>query len=265
MIDNFLLFILFSAALLLILFLLARKNKKEKAMADLPGIYISLLKDNVTFYNQLSESAKINFEQRVQHFLSTVRITGVNTTVEDIDRVLIGASAIIPIFRFPNWEYLNLHEILLYPETFNEQFDQTGKERNVLGMVGSGAMQHMMILSKYALREGFSNKTDKNNTAIHEFVHLIDKTDGEADGVPEILLRHQYILPWINMMHKNIQEIVKDHSDINPYGATNQAEFFAVVSEYFFERPDLLEKKHPELYHMLEQIFKQEKDPVNET
>jgi len=233
-------------------------------MPDLPGVYISLLKNNVAFYNGLSEPAKINFEQRVQHFLSAVRITGVNTTVEDIDRVLIGASAIIPIFRFPDWEYINLHEILLYPETFTEQFEQSGNERNVLGMVGNGAMQHIMILSKYALREGFSNKTDKNNTAIHEFVHLIDKTDGEVDGVPEILLQHQYTLPWINMMHKNIQEIIKNGSDINAYGATNQAEFFAVVSEYFFERPDLLGKKHPELYHMLEQIFKQEKDVDNE-
>ena len=59
------------------------------------------------------------------------------------------------------------------------------------------------------------------------------------------------------MMHKNIQDMMKDRSDINPYGATNQAEFFAVVSEYFFERPDLLQRKHPELYGMLEQIFRQ--------
>jgi Mlc titration factor MtfA (ptsG expression regulator) len=56
-------------------------------------------------------------------------------------------------------------------------------------------------------------------------------------------------------MHKNIKEILADKSDINPYGATNKAEFFAVVSEYFFERPDLLRIKHPELYKLLEQVF----------
>jgi len=171
--------------------------------------------------------------------------------------VLIGASAIIPIFGFPDWEYINLHEVLLYPETFNGAFEQTGNQRPVMGMVGSGPMNHIMILSKHALRDGFENKTDKNNTAIHEFVHLIDKTDGDTDGIPEVLLQHRYVLPWVNMIHKNIQDILKNESDIDPYGASSQAEFFAVVSEYFFERPDLLQRKHPELYEMLEQIFRQ--------
>jgi len=263
MVDNLLLFLLFAAALLLVLFLLAKKNKKERPLVDLPGDYITLLKNNVAFYNALSESARLRFEQKMQHFLSSVRITGVNTTVEDIDRVLIGASAVIPIFNFPEWEYTNLHEVLLYPETFNEEFEQAGGARPVMGMVGEGAMNHIMIISKYALREGFTNKTDKSNTAIHEFVHLIDKSDGDTDGVPEFLLQHQYVLPWINLMHQNIKSIIKNRSDINPYGATNQAEFFAVVAEYFFERPDLLAKKHPELYGMLEKMFKQD-EPVQE-
>jgi len=172
---------------------------------------------------------------------------------------LIGASAVIPIYAFPDWEYVNLNEVLVYPETFSEEFEQEGDHRSVLGMVGSGAMQHVMVISQHALRQGFSNKTDKNNTAIHEFVHLIDKTDGEVDGVPEILLQHQYTLPWLDLAHKAIKEIMKNKSDINPYGATNQAEFFAVVSEYFFERPDLLRSRHPELYDMLARIFSKKK------
>ena len=57
-------------------------------------------------------------------------------------------------------------------------------------------------------------------------------------------------------MQKEIKEIVSRNSDINPYGATDPAEFFAVAAEYFFERPDLLEKKHPELFGLLEKIFK---------
>ena len=227
-------------------------------MGELPGEYKLLLQQNVVFYQKLSEANKLEFEERVQHFLSAIKITGVGTEVEDIDRVLIGASAIIPIFAFPDWEYINLHEVLLYPETFNEQFEQTGSNRPVMGMVGSGAMNHVMILSKHALRQGFSNKTDKNNTALHEFVHLIDKTDGDTDGIPEVFLQHQYILPWVEMMRKNINDIMQDKSDINPYGAANQAEFFAVVSEYFFERPDLMKRKHPELYDMLEAIFKKD-------
>jgi Mlc titration factor MtfA (ptsG expression regulator) len=122
-------------------------------------------------------------------------------------------------------------------------------------MVGEGAMNGTMILSKPALHQGFLNETDKNNTAIHEFVHLIDKTDGAIDGIPENLLGKQYILPWINLIAKEIEQINKGKSDINPYGATSQTEFFAVASEYFFERPQLLKSKHPELYVLLERIF----------
>lgn len=256
--HNLILFFLFAVSLFAFLFLLSSKNRRKKFNGELPGDYKILLQQNVSFYNKLDEADKILFEQRVQHFLSSIRITGVGTDVEDIDRVLIGASAIIPIFGFPEWEYSNLHEVLLYPETFNEQFEQTGNDRPIMGMVGNGAMNDIMILSKHALREGFSNKTDKNNTALHEFVHLIDKTDGDTDGIPEALLQHQYVLPWVEMMRKNISAIKKDDSDINPYGATNQAEFFAVISEYFFERPDLMKRKHPELYEMLEKMFKRE-------
>ena len=59
-----------------------------------------------------------------------------------------------------------------------------------------------MIISKNALRDGFSNETDKKNTAVHEFVHLIDKMDGAIDGVPEVLLQKQYTIPWLELMKK---------------------------------------------------------------
>jgi Mlc titration factor MtfA (ptsG expression regulator) len=253
---NVLLIVILVLAILLLLFIvLFKSGKKAIPVLPIPDNYRQLLNDHVQFYQRLDDAGKKLFEERMQHFLSGIRITGVDATVEDIDRVLTGASAIIPIYAFPNWEYVNLNEVLLYPETFNEEFEQQGRDRSVLGMVGSGAMQHVMILSQHALRQGFSNTTDKNNTAIHEFIHLVDKTDGDTDGVPEILLQHQYTLPWLDMMHKNIAAIMKNKSDINPYGATNQAEFFAVVSEYFFERPDLLQAKHPELYSYLKSIY----------
>ncbi|MBS1608035.1 MAG: zinc-dependent peptidase [Bacteroidetes bacterium] len=247
--------LLIIAILALAFLIVLRSSKKEAKIKPLPASYKQILLDNVLFYQRLDDEGKKNFENRVERFLSTIIITGAGTTVEDIDRVLIGASAIIPIYAFPHWEYSNLDEVILYPETFNEQFEIQGNNRSVLGMVGDGPMQRTMILSQAALREGFSNKTDKNNTAIHEFVHLLDKTDGATDGIPEILLQHKYVLPWVEMMHKNIDSILKNKSDINPYGATNQAEFFAVVSEYFFERPHLLESKHPDLYAMLSMMF----------
>jgi MtfA peptidase len=115
-----------------------------------------------------------------------------------------------------------------------------------------------MILSQHELRQAFINKTGKTNTAIHEFVHLVDKTDGSVDGLPEFVAGKPYIMPWLQLMQREMKKILDGRSDINPYGATNEAEFFAVVSEYFFERPGLLKQKHPELYQLLAEIFRQQ-------
>lgn len=256
--DVFIIVLIILALLILIVTVLFLQKRKPSVNHPLPANLKKLLSEEVNFYIELNEEDKSSFENRMQNFLSRVKITGIGTEVEDRDKVLIAASAIIPIFGFPDWEYMNLNEILLYPDAFNEQFEQKGQERNTLGVVGTGAYQNMMILSKQGLREGFANKTGKTNVAIHEFVHLIDKTDGAVDGIPEFLMSRQYTLPWLSMMQKEISRILNNHSDINPYGATNQSEFLAVASEYFFERPDLLSSKHPELYQLLVTIFRQQ-------
>lgn len=215
-----------------------------------------VLIEKVAFYNGLSAEDKTWFESDMLHFLSHVRITGIDVKVDETDKILVAASAVIPIFAFKEWRYNNITEVLLYSSSFNEKFETAGADRRILGMVGEGPMNGTMILSKPALHQGFLNETDKNNTAIHEFVHLIDKTDGAIDGIPENLLGKQYVLPWVNLIGKKIEEINKGKSDINPYGATSQTEFFAVASEYFFERPQLLKTKHPELYDLMEHVFK---------
>jgi Mlc titration factor MtfA (ptsG expression regulator) len=148
--------------------------------------------------------------------------------------------------------------VILYPESFDrEEFLAYNNQRNTLGMVGNGPMQRIMILSKPALHSGFANEMGKENTGIHEFVHLLDKEDGDVDGLPGALLNRKYIIPWLELMNENIKAINEGNSDINIYGATNRAEFFAVASEYFFERPDLFKEKHEDLYNMMAQIFHQ--------
>lgn len=230
-------------------------KKKTIVPGPIPLNYKTILLEEVAFYQQLEPGEQKFFEERALHFLSQIKITGIKTIVEDVDRVLIAASAIIPIFNFPGWEYKNIHEVLLYPDSFDEGFQQVGEGRNVLGMVGNGAMNHVMILSQHELRQDFLNKTGKDNTAIHEFVHLVDKSDGAIDGIPESILAKKYIVPWLQLMQREIALIKDQQSDINPYGATNESEFFAVVSTYFFERPELFQEKHPELFDLMEKIF----------
>lgn len=244
--------------LILFLSIVNMFSRHKLRKTAVPDSYQELLQSHVRYYQQLNAADKLRFEQQVQRFLKRTHIEGVGIPVEPLDRVLVAASAIIPIFGFKNWEYFNLTNVILYPDTFDSSYQYEGHNRNILGMVGSGALNGQMILSRAALREGFSNTSDKSNTAIHEFVHLLDKADGYVDGMPTKLLEHSYSIPWLKLVHQTIQEMAEGRTDINPYGATNQAEFFAVISEYFFERPDLLAEKHPELYKMLTHIFQQD-------
>ncbi len=236
-------------------FLFAAFRKKTQLSQPDAATEKEILLQHVLFYQRLSADEKIRFEESVRTFLEKTRVTGIKTTVEDIDRVFVAAAAIIPIFAFKGWEYRNIHEVLIYPGSFNREYQLEGEGRNVLGMVGTGPMQNVMLLSQQDLRTGFLNHTDTSNTAIHEFVHLVDKADGDTDGIPEILLPHKYVLPFLKRIHEEIQLIRSHHSDINPYGASNEAEFLAVAAEYFFEQPEKMEEKHPELYQLLKQVF----------
>lgn len=243
--------------LFVIHFYLKRKRNKVKPF---PSHWHTLLLKHVHFYSLLPSKKQQAFQKRMMQFLSEVYIDGVQLELQELDKVLVAASAVIPVFGFNEWHYTNLSGILLYPDYFNEdlEFNPKVKSRNIAGMVGNGRFEKQMILSKKALYHGFANSTDKSNTAIHEFVHLIDKLDGFTDGIPERLLKHQYTIPWLKLIHREMEAINDNHSDIRKYGGTNQAEFFAVASEYFFERPDLFKKKHPVLYKMLVECFNQQ-------
>lgn len=227
---------------------------RQPKPADFPEQHRDILHDYVSFYNRLDEDAKKVFELRMQRFLSATKITGVNADVEELDLVLIAAAAIIPVFFIRDWEYVNLREVLVYPGNFNQDFDQEGTLRNVTGMVGTGPMQNVMILSKWELRQGFLHQTNRN-TAIHEFVHLVDKMDGYLDGVPEILLERKFVPAWRQLLQETIENIRQGRSDIDAYGANNPVECFAVVAEYFFEQPELFAERHPELNALLKKIF----------
>lgn len=245
-------------ALVVVVFMAFRKTRKKPAEA-FPEAWKPLLLDNVQFYQNLFEENKSVFRKRMMLFLSEVHVEGVSFELSDLDKILVAASAVIPVFGFSEWHYNNLSGVLLYPNHFNKDLDfrDEAEGKVIAGLVGTGRFENQMILSKKALYHGFSNKTDKHNTAVHEFVHLMDKTDGVTDGIPERLLEHQYITPWLQLMHKEMEAINNNKSDIRNYGGTSEIEFFAVASEYFFERPALFKRKHPELYEMLAQSFQQ--------
>ena len=252
---NYLLLGIFAIGTIFLIRKIWTKNAWKSPTGEFPNEWQEILSVQIGYYDRLNTTDKVLFEFKIQEFLLNVKITGIDTTIDLKDNLLVAVSAVAPIFAFPKWQYLGLNEVLIYPNSFNEEYQTEGSDRNILGMVGTGTMNGKMILSKKALEFGYQNGKDKKNTAIHEFVHLIDKADGVTDGVPKLFLDKVHEVEWGELIKKEIDAILSNNSDINPYGATNQAEFFAVSSEYFFERPKLLAQKHPELYKLLAMIF----------
>ncbi|MEL6538278.1 MAG: zinc-dependent peptidase [Bacteroidota bacterium] len=238
-----------------------RRKKKEQSQApvDVPPKWKAFLEERVHFYQNLLPEQRLQFEQDVARFLKTIRISGVEVEVTWEDRLLVASSAVIPLFGFPEFSYQYLDEVILYPGPFDRSFNFEEPSEIITGMVGNGPMEGKMILSKPSLHAGFDINNDKKNVGIHEFVHLFDKEDGRIDGVPPGYEDKSYSLPWLGLVQEKIQAIVTNTAtDINDYGATNHQEFFAVASEYFFERPHLLKKKHPKLYEVLTEVFNQD-------
>jgi len=155
---------------------------------------------------------------------------------------------------------LNLKEILIYPDSFNLEYEIQGPNRWVAGVVGTGALGSKMILSKKAIVNGFASDVDGQNTALHEFIHLLDGADGDIDGIPQALLSKPFVLPWLRLIEVEMAKIHSGQSVLRDYGGTNTAEFLAVASEYFFEKPMQLEQEHPDLYAILAEMFSPKRD-----
>ena len=237
------------------------RRRTAALAAEFPAAWRQILAERVAFYLALTDSEKARFEQRTQVFLASTRITGVQTEVDDTTRLLVAASALIPVFGFPDWEYRNLGEVLIVPDAWQLENDPNREvkplEGTLLGSVQGFQNQHYMRLSKASLEQGFQDGTDRQNVGIHEFAHLLDEADGVIDGLPKAALPPALLKPWAELMHREIAAIQAGKSEINPYAATNEAEFFAVVTEYFFERPEKLQAQHPELHELLSQAFHQ--------
>jgi Mlc titration factor MtfA (ptsG expression regulator) len=235
------------------------RRRRRILSQPFPPEWEAVLQENVVFYRSLDPESRIRYQRELQVFLGEKRVTGIKTSVDTTTLVLAGSSAVIPIFGYPEWEWDQISEVLIYPGRFGPDFEiEDGDDRNTLGVVGTGALNRVMILSKPDLLQGFRNPADKRNVGLHEFAHLVDKSDGTIDGVPVVGLDRRSIGPWIELIHQEMNEIEAGDSDLNPYALTNEAEFFAVATEYLFERPDLMQQKHPELFGFMQKIFNQD-------
>lgn len=230
-------------------------------MPDIQGAPLQCLTGRhkrVAIYRALDEPARTRFRKLGAIFLDETPIIGVACEIDDTVRALVVASAVIPIFAFPTWEYAGLRKVLVRPEAFDAGFGaQAGAGPDALGMVGvSGCFHGVMILSRPDLIDGFA-QADRANVGIR-FAHLVDAGDGAIDGIPATMPR-ACVAPWAALVRSELERH-RSRAGLSSYALTNEAEYFAVASEAFFERPDDLRQRMPELYDLLERAFRQ--DPL---
>ncbi len=130
------------------------------------------------------------------------------------------------------------------------------------GRLGEAWGQGVVVLSWDDVRRGAADMRDGQNVVLHEFAHQLDQEDGAADGAPILPGRSRYVA-WARVLGAEYEQLRRDASRGRPsvlddYGATNPAEFFAVATECFFEKPGLLRRRHPELYEELRAYYRQD-------
>lgn len=213
------------------------------------------LRDSIPFYKKLSKNDKKIFEDRIGIFLADIKITEIGKEEpEKATCLYVASSAVVAYWGLPYWNYGALSEVLVYPSNFN--MDQT---LNKFGIVEGkvfhgGLMNNTLILSLPALVNGFTIDNDKKNVGVHEFTHLLDKSDGDIDGFPPMMGEEDRKI-WVLLIEKEIEKINQGKSTISKYASKNNAEFFAVIVTYYKECPKLLKIKHPELFNVLERVY----------
>lgn len=188
--------------------------------------------------------------------------------VGDEMKLVIAAQAALTILgKNDHGFFPRLHSILLYPGGFRDRgrrrFGIDDEDRGVL--FGESWETGSVILSWDNVLAGGRNDDDGMNVVIHEFAHQIDQYNGIADGVPKLKSRDDYVR-WGSVMERHYEELKEASKTrdpepfLDPYGATDPCEFFAVATEAFFEDPLDLEYEHPELYELLAAFY--ELDPA---
>ncbi|MEX2579822.1 MAG: M90 family metallopeptidase [Verrucomicrobiales bacterium] len=258
--------VLLAAVLVAVVVALMRRRSqaaRERRLLEQPlsPENVATLEKRFPRFRALPEELRAKLESYTNYLMNTKRFEacgGLSEVTEEM-KVLISAQAALLLVGLEKHRfYPRLRSILVYPRAFRDRgrrrFGIPEEER---GLLGESWETGSVILSWDSVVAGARNDDDGMNLVIHEFAHQLDQTDGAADGVP-VLSNRDFHRRWADVFRKHYEELVEEVNDpkspepfLDPYGATHPAEFFAVVSEAFFEEPHDLEEMHPELYDQL--------------
>jgi Mlc titration factor MtfA (ptsG expression regulator) len=228
------------------------RRRRELLATPFPTEWRRILEEWCDHYHRLSPELRRRFEDDTRIFLSEKRITGVEAEVTDELRLLVAASAVTLSLGWPDYEWDQLTEVLLYPQDFDRDYSFAAKE-----LAGQAHGWGTVILSIPALRHSFEDPDDAYHVGFHEFAHLLDLEQSHFDGIP-VGMSDQTTREWVRLMDTEMDRLRRGKSVIDPYGADAPQEFLAVAVEAFFETALALRQRHREVYAALRDYFGQD-------
>ncbi|RLQ22480.1 zinc-dependent peptidase [Seongchinamella sediminis] len=228
-----------------------------------PASWLATLESGLPVYAALSPQQQSRLRDMIKFFIDRKRFYGcAGLTVTDDMRVIIAAEACLLVLNRGGALYPKLRSILVYPTAFRVEREQHQADGTVVAgghnLLGESWDNGRVILSWDDVTRGVADFSDGHNVVLHEFAHQLDAESGSTNGAPP--LRGNSYRAWASIFGDNYADLELRslrglETVMDEYGATNPAEFFAVATETFFEKPHQLYKKRPELYAQLQQYY----------
>ncbi|MEZ5534237.1 MAG: zinc-dependent peptidase [Thiolinea sp.] len=242
------------------------RYRLRKALAEpFPAEWRRILQRNIPVYRRMPTDLPLQLKRRIQQFIHEKHFTGCGgLEVTDEMRVTIAASACLLLLNRKTSVYPGLKYILVYPDAFmvqHETLDEAGLPNiGYRGLLGESWSNGKVILSWEDVLQGSRDFGDGANVALHEFAHQLDHETGSTNGAPFIGSRAGY-RRWAKVLTEEFERLQRaayrgDQTLLDHYGATEPAEFFAVVTETFFEMPEQMREKHPALFEQLQNYYR---------
>jgi MtfA peptidase len=246
---------------------LRRRRRAAVRRRPIPDEWRALIDRNVPYVGRLTPEDRAELFGHVQVFLAEKHFEGCGgLELTDEVRVTIAAQACVLLLHRETDDYPNLTSILVYPTTYVVREGRRTAEGLVAegpqARLGESWSRDVVVLAWDSVLSGAADIHDGHNVVLHEFAHQLDQEGGGGDGAPALPRRSMYVA-WARVLGHDFDQLVRDVAHhhrtlIDRYGATNPAEFFAVVTETFFEKPRELRARHPELYALLKDFYRQD-------
>jgi hypothetical protein len=242
-----------------------RYRLKRAIAAPFPKEWVDILERNIQVYPALPMPLRLQLRSLIKQFLHEKTFTGAGgLEITDEIRVTIAAEACMLILNRASGVYPRLRYIIVYPTAFvvrHEGRDDTGLVNPASrDLLGESWQNGKVILAWDSVLRGARNFLDGQNVVLHEFAHQLDSETGSADGAPLLGGESSY-RSWAGVLSAEFAELQRDslkgqRSLMDHYGATNPAEFFAVATETFFEKPRQMARHHKELFESLKAYYR---------